>query len=184
MIEYKRANNQSDLEGILALQQANLPTAISPETMKKEGFVTVEHDLELLQKMNQPFPHIVAKAEGRVVGYALVMLEDLRHDVPVLVSMFEQVDKCSYQDKSLKNSDYCVMGQVCIDKMYRGQGIFSNLYQTLKEQLKGDFEYLITEIAQRNTRSLKAHAKVGFQELDRHIAENGEIWVVVLLPLK
>ena len=41
-----------ELEQILDLQQRNLPKNISQEEREKEGFVTVEHDLDLLRAMN------------------------------------------------------------------------------------------------------------------------------------
>lgn len=54
---YGPALSKADLQGILALQQQNLPSALSPE---EQGFVTVRHDLPLLRKMNTPHPHRIA----------------------------------------------------------------------------------------------------------------------------
>jgi L-amino acid N-acyltransferase YncA len=73
------------------------------------------------------------------------------------------------------------MGQVCIDKNYRGQGLFGNLYKTMQKYYANDFQYLITEISARNPRSLKAHSKVGFEDLKVFTDKvSGEVWHLVI----
>jgi RimJ/RimL family protein N-acetyltransferase len=67
-----------------------------------------------------------------------------------------------------------------IDEKYRGQGVFAGMYQKYFETYKGPFDYIITEIAARNTRSMHAHIKVGFQEIYRYDEPGMEEWVVVL----
>ena len=75
------------------------------------------------------------------------------------------------------------MGQICIDKSYRGQGIFSELYQEMAKRMNGDFDYIITEIASRNHRSLRAHQKIGFETIKTYQIENEEEWVLLLKNL-
>ena len=177
------SKTEVDLQQILSLQAANLNKKITKEQAKKEGFVTLEHDLSLLQKMNTPYPHTIAKVDGQVVGYALVMLKELRNTIPLLIPMFEQIDRVVYKGQSMKNANYFIMGQICIQKEYRGQGIFQKLYQNLAERLGVDFDFICTEIAARNMPSMKAHRKVGFVEIDRHEDETGEEWVIVALEI-
>ena len=57
------------------------------------------------------------------------------------------------------------MGQVCIDKAYRGQGVFRGLYQKMKVELHKKYDLLITEVAANNPRSLRAHNAIGFKDL-------------------
>jgi len=172
-----------DLQQILFLQSANLGKKITKEQAQKEGFVTLEHDLSLLQKMNSPYPHAIAKADEQVVGYALVMLKELRNDVPELIPMFDQIDKVIYKSQSMKDAQYFIMGQICIEKGFRGQGIFQKLYQDLAERLGKEFDFICTEIADRNKPSMKAHRKVGIVEIDRHLDEAGQEWVIVALEI-
>lgn len=179
MIEYTTARSVQDLWQILALQTQNLPSCLDEQEMKKEGFVTVKHEPELLQAMNKPHPHILAKDRDRVVGFALVMDKQFGDKVPVLVPMFELIQQLEWKAQPIKNIPYFVMGQVCIDKSYRGQGIFSGLYQKLQEEMSSHFDLVITEIATRNTRSIRAHEKVGFQHLKRYKAA-GEEWDMVV----
>lgn len=180
MIEYTTANTQSDLEEILHLQKSNLEVSISSEELQREGFVTVHHNLELLSRMNQPFPHIIAKDKGEVIGYTLVMLRDLEKEIPVLIPMFQQINALIYNGKSLNDSEYFIMGQVCIEKDYRGKGVFKGLYQHMKEVMAGHFEYIITEVAIRNQRSIRAHHKVGFKSIHTYQSEIGEVWEILL----
>lgn len=182
-IQFTTAKSTQDLQQILALQQANRPKNLTTAEVKDQGFVTVEHDFALLKKMNAPFPHIVAKAGNQVVAYALVMLSSLRNDIPVLVPMFEKIDDLVVDGKAMSELSYVVMGQVCVGKNYRGQGVFAGLYKKMAMEMKQDFDYVITEIATRNTRSMRAHEREGFQIL-LEFEDGVEEWAIVGLKLR
>ena len=110
-IYYTKASTDKELQQILALQKRNSITAISKEEREKEGFVTVLHSFEILKQMNAICPHIIAKDDNEVVGYALSMDSSFGEDIPVLRPMFQEL-------KSLKLENYLVMGQVCVGKNY------------------------------------------------------------------
>lgn len=178
MIRYTVAETLSDFEGILRLQVANLPSNISNEEAKQEGFVTLVHDLELLKEINTPYPHIIARDGNKIVGYALVTTIDKVPKIPLLQSTLVGLKGVKQDGTSILESKFFIMGQVCIGKSYRGQGIFHGLYQHMKAQMSGDFEFIITEISINNQRSLRAHQKVGFEILKVH-EDNGEDWAIV-----
>ncbi len=178
MIHFTTVSNQTELKGILSLQAKNLPTNISTEEAKEQGFVTVKHDLELLSAMNQPYPHIIAKKNDVVVGYALVMLPTFGNAIPVLRPMFEKIDTLHFKNKPLKATNYFVMGQVCVDKTCRRQGVFSGLYQQMKEEMSGPFDCIITEVATRNIRSMNAHRHIGFEVIHIYTVAEEE-WAIV-----
>ena len=180
MVQYCTATTEEDLRQILSLQQQNTEAAISSQEARSQGFVTVKHDFELLKALNEPYPHIIAKDASQVVGYTLVMLRKFAANVPVLLPMFQQLDGIVYKGKSLKDSTYFVMGQVCIAKNYRGQGLFKGLYHKMREEMADKFDYIITEVATRNTRSMAAHRKVGFDTAKIYSVEEGEEWAVVI----
>lgn len=179
-MEYTTAQSDADLLQIIELQKENLEQSITEAELQTQGFVTVVHELSLLKAMNHPYPHIIAKADGRVIGYALVMLRDFRNDIPVLIPMFEEIDRTEYQGEPLGNSSYFVMGQVCVQKAFRGQGVFQGLFDKMRAEYQATFDYVITEIAERNPRSIRAHEKVGFREINRYRMEGVEDWVLVL----
>ncbi|WP_020536073.1 GNAT family N-acetyltransferase [Lewinella cohaerens] len=179
MVKYTAVQNDQDLEGILALQAINLPGSISPKEALEQGFLTVVHDMDLLRDMNRPFAHTIAKEGDDVVGYALSMTEDFKERVPVLVPFIERIHEMEWQGQPVSAFRYILMGQVCVAKNYRGQGVFKGLYQKMQERMAPHFDLILTEISQRNPRSIRAHEKVGFVEVIRYQVPGGEPWVVV-----
>lgn len=158
-IQYTRATTIDELEQILRLQKENILSSLSFKESKKEGFVSISHSLGLLKRMNNSCPHIIAKDGGLVVGYALAMLPSFRSEIQMLTSMFTTVDTV------LPEKKYIVMGQVCIDKNYRKNGVFRGMYSFYKEQLQNEYDCLLTEVATENVRSLNAHLNIGFEIL-------------------
>ena len=71
------------------------------------------------------------------------------------------------------------MGQICVGKDYRGQGVFRQLYLAHRERLSQDFDYCITEVSTSNIRSMRAHQNIGFQVLHTFTDELDE-WNIVL----
>lgn len=184
MVTYGISSTEEELKGILELQQINLQKSITADELKSQGFVTVEHDLDLLTRMNSPYGHIIAKEDDKVVGYTLVELPEWKYEIPVLIEMFDQIDSITYEGESLGESKYFTMGQVCVAKSHRGQGVFAGLYAEMKRRMSPDFDYIITEIASRNYRSLRAHEKIGFEVIKIYKIGDGEEWVLVLWKLK
>ncbi len=159
------AETQQDLDQILNLQKCNHVSGLSSTQKEANGFVTVQHDLELLTKMNDAAPQIIAKLNDEVVAYALVMLKEFSALIPTLVPMFDSFKQLSYKGKSLEAYTYYVMGQICIDENYRGQGLFEKLYAKHKETHSTTFDLCLTEVSTSNQRSMKAHERVGFKIL-------------------
>lgn len=175
MVEARPVASEVELEQILELQQRNLPRNLDDGERAEQGFVTVEHTLDVLRRMHAIVPSIVAKDDQELAGYALVMPVECRSFVPVLDPMFRRLDA----NASLEGRRYYVMGQVCVAKPYRGRGVFSALYAAHRENLKSRFDACVTEISVRNSRSLRAHEKAGFEELERYRTATDE-WIVVI----
>lgn len=159
-------SNPEEVVQILDLQARNHVSGLDPLEMEKQGFVTVRHDPDVLQAMNRSAPAIIAKDEGKVVGYALVMPRAFGPLVPILEPMFALLDTLSWKGTALRdNPHWFVMGQICIDADYRGQGVFDRLYHTMKVVYQPDYEFIVTEVAERNARSMRAHTRVGFETI-------------------
>ncbi|MDC6365378.1 MULTISPECIES: GNAT family N-acetyltransferase [Flavobacteriaceae] len=176
MLSYKQASTKNELEQILALQQVNLFKSLSSKEREKEGFLTVEHNLDTLTAMNKECGHIIALQNNHVVGYALCMHPKFSDSIEVLKPMFAEINKVIKGSKS----NYMVMGQVCIAKSHRGLGVFRNLYHTMKNCLPEGFDKIITEVDTNNIRSMNAHKAIGFKELSQHRV-NETIWSIIAL---
>jgi ribosomal protein S18 acetylase RimI-like enzyme len=179
MITYSTARTKKELQQILDLQLRNLGNAVTADEATGQGFLTARFDLHLLDVMCGSYGHIIAKQNEQVVGYCLVMLREFSNAIPILVPMFQQFDRLVHEGKRLPELNYFVMGQVCVDKDFRGQGIFNELYNQLRLQMQDHFELVVTEIATRNTRSQKAHSNTGFKKMNQYISPEGESWEIV-----
>lgn len=179
MIRMATARTREAFQQILDLQRRNLAAHLSPAEAAEQGFVTTRHDLELLERIGGPHGHVVAMDGDRVAGYALVMLKEFGAAIPVLVPMFDQIERLPYGSRKVAEVSHFVMGQVCVEKAHRGTGVFRGMYEELKRRMSGSFELVVTEVATRNTRSLRAHEKVGFRRALQYRADDGESWEVV-----
>ncbi|WP_338871347.1 GNAT family N-acetyltransferase [Myxococcus stipitatus] len=168
-----------ELEQILALQRKNLKQHVSAEEARSEGFVTVEHDLRALRRMHALAPSIVARHEGVIVGYALTMPRECRDLLPVLVPMFDLLERLDFQGRPLSARRFYVMGQVCVDKAHRGRGVFDSLFATHRDLYRERYDMLVTEVSTSNPRSQRAHERVGFVPVHTYRDATDE-WVVSL----
>lgn len=180
-IRFTTVTTDDEVRQILDLQAANLAAVLTPDTMASQGFVTVRHEPDVLRRMNQTAPSIVAKDGDQVVGYALVMPREFAADVPVLRPLFERLDGLEWRGALLRDqARWFVMGQICVAGGYRGRGLVDGLYRTMAETTRERYDFTVTEVAARNTRSLRAHARAGFRTLHVYAdATTGEDWHVI-----
>lgn len=159
--------SERELEAILALQRANrAPTS--------DGFVTVQHDLDVLRAMNAIAPSVVARdAQGDVIAYALVMPKETRPLLPILEPMFRLLEALP-----LASSRWYIMGQIAVAASHRGTGVFDALYAAHRQHYQSKFDLCITEVATRNPRSLRAHERVGFRTISTYRDATDE-WAVI-----
>lgn len=177
MITYTKSSSLNDLKQILKLQEQNLPQTLSKKEQLQQGFLTVKHSLDILQRMQEKCPHSIVKFDNEIVGYALSMTKDFASEIPILKPMFKEISK------KFDHDNYLVMGQICISKKYRGLGIFRNLYHFMRTEIcKAKYDFIITEIDLRNERSLNAHNSVGFETLKNYTNEDKN-WRIVFLKV-
>jgi L-amino acid N-acyltransferase YncA len=165
MVQLCLSQSTADLEGILSLQQENLSTILSQEEKDKQGFVTIQHNLEQLQSMHCIAPHVLAIEKDQVVGYVLAMTLASREVVPLMVPLFENFDQSEIEGKKVTDYNPMVVGQVCVGKSQRGTGLLDKLYTKYREQYASTHDFAITSVALSNYRSLAAHQRIGFKIL-------------------
>jgi GNAT superfamily N-acetyltransferase len=158
MFKTQLTADRADFAQILALQNLNHPTVLSADERAQQGFVTLAHTMKMLDGIRGAHGHAVAKVDGAVIGYALVMQPAARAQFDLLLPMFARLDAYN----AALGLRYVVMGQICVARAYRGQGVFDALYHLLRDELSPHFDYVATEVSRLNTRSLHTHARVGF----------------------
>lgn len=177
---FTTSQTDQDLVQILELQKKNLAQSLSQEEIIQEGFVTVHHSFEGLKKMNGYEQSIIAKENDIVVAYLLAMTQQSKYDIPILAPMFEVFNQVVYRGKKISEFHYLVVGQVCVAKEFRGKGILDECYREYEKRFGGNYDFAITEIAQKNGRSMKAHERIGFKTIHQYRESNGTDWNIVV----
>lgn len=175
----KRVTDQAEIIGIKALQNSNLKSSLTEAEMIQEGFLTASYSLEFLEQMHQLEPAVVAKDGDVVVGYALAVTKALYGHHDLLNDLFTQIDAHRYKGQLLADVDYVVVGQLCVAKTHRGMGLVQKLYGFFQTALSNKYPFLITDVDEKNPRSVKAHLKTGF-EIIGTLNYGGSDWHIVL----
>ena len=181
-VEYRLVRDAGDVERILALQAENHRDVVDAATAASDGFTSVRHEASVLRAMNDAYPSAIATSGDALAGYCLMMAQAFRDAVPMLAPMFAAFDRLEWRGEPLAgNPRWFVMGQVCVARAFRGQGVFDGVYRKLREAYAPRFDFVVTEISQRNARSMRAHRRVGFQTLHLYRdAAARETWEVVV----
>jgi len=182
-LRFCTATTDEELAQILTLQRANHASSLSEADAARDGFVTVMHSFELLKKMNQAAPQIIAKDGNAVIGYALVMLRSFSDMIPVLQPMFNRLSTIKFGSKKITDHSFYVMGQICVAESYRGKGVFDSLYQKHKELNAASYDLCVTSVSTRNKRSMRAHERVGF-DIVHTFRDQTDEWNILVWNLK
>jgi ribosomal protein S18 acetylase RimI-like enzyme len=180
MLKASLVKTNRELDQIAELSRANLVSEVSAETKAKEGFVTWVYTPEILRALHAIVPSVIVKDGDVLAGYALTLTAACADIYPIMKATLEHMNGLSYKGRLLGDRRIYLMGQICVDKAYRGQGVVEQLYRAHREYFSDKFDLLVTEISAKNPRSLKAHQKAGFEVIDTY-PDNGEVWDVVLL---
>ena len=135
-----------DVDGILDLQARNQPS--------RGGTLSASLPRERITAMMADLPAIVARRDGRVVGYLLSCSRNTNADVPVLRAMLDAYPGAP---------DAYVYGPICVDEAERGKGLAAAMFRELRRRLPGREGVLF--IGRDNAASLSAHARMGMREV-------------------
>ena len=173
-------NQEQLLTGILELQLENWKNNLSEQEKKAQGFVTIRHTLDQLLLMHEQEPSLVLVDQEIVKGYCLALVPEIATKITFFKLLVERLDPLSFKGQPLRSYPFIIVGQVCIAKSHRGQGWFDKMYETYRLGLKDRYDFALTEVADDNQRSLKAHYRVGFETVKKYQDEHGTWWHVVV----
>jgi L-amino acid N-acyltransferase YncA len=150
----------ADIAGILDLQEQNL--------REQGGTLSVRFSREWFESALAGMPVLVARKAGRVVGYLVSSSPAAQSHVPIIQAMLRAYPGAP---------DAYLYGPICVAESERGQNLPAALMSALGERLPG--REGITFIRRDNTRSMRAHAKIGMREVAELTHGDAAIVVVV-----
>ncbi len=147
------AATRDDIPGILDLQQRNLRS--------NGGALSVPFSCEWFEAAIADMPIIVARREGRVVGYVVSTPLTAQAHNPIIRAMLH-----AYPG-SPGAYNY---GPICVAESERGRGLAVAMFQALRLRLPAREGF--TFIRRGNTASLKVHTKMGMQQVAEFIQDD------------
>jgi L-amino acid N-acyltransferase YncA len=141
-----------DIPGIITLQD--------PNVIDRGGGLSVRQTADWFKRTMLEMPIIVARRDGKVVGYVLATSMAAKANVAIVQAML----------RSFPPPPRCYLyGPVCVADSERGNGLAGAMFEELKARLPG--RPAMTFIRADNTPSLKAHRKMGMRELGPFMSE-------------
>ena len=163
-----RPATEADIPALLALQDANLLTNVSPETQEAKGFVTTPYTPDTMRRFFAAKSAYVAEQSGAVVAYAFAGAWDLYGEWAIFPYMVSRLlDLPPFHGVAVVAANSFQYGPVCVVEEARGTGVPAALFAHISQTLAPRFPLGVTFINKRNTRSLAAHQrKLGFAIVD------------------
>ncbi len=161
-----RAANLQDISGILELQEKYLHSSLSPEE-RKSGFVTTPFTKEQIEDRVKNKGMFITEDESQIIAYIFAGKWDFFEQWPIFPYMTSRFPHLSFKDYLVTVEDTFQYGPVCVDKKYRGKGIFNHTFEAMRLEWQKQFPLSITFINATNLVSIKAHDKLGWKLIDR-----------------
>ncbi len=161
-----RIANPSDIPGILALQELYLHRSLSPEE-RKSGFVTTPFTKYQIEDRVNNSGLFVTEDEGKIIAYIFAGKWEFFEQWPIFPYMTSRFPHLSFKDYELTTTATFQYGPVCVDKQYRGKGVFNHTFEAMRLEWIKAFSLSITFINAVNEVSIKAHDKLGWKMFDR-----------------
>ena len=167
-----------DMEGVMALLKANHVSNMTEEE-KKNGFVTTNLTEEQFVRLVEEEDGVtIAKDGDKIVAFALAASWDYWKEWPLFQYMIELLPQNTYNGETLSTTNSYQYGPVCVDKDYRGQGIFEQVFFASLANMEKRFPYMITFVNKVNPRSYAAHTrKALLDEVTQFSYNNNNYWM-------
>lgn len=179
MLYATTVTTEQELQQIIDLQRINLKQHISEEEKQRQGFLTMTFTMDMLRAMHQLAPSIVVKNDNdQLLAYAIVFVQEARAAYPNMDPLLRHLTHVEWRGKPFSECKFYIMGQICVAKEVRGMGVFDVLYHKHRDIYREKFDCIVTEISLSNSRSLRAHKRVGFETISTH-ADTIDDWEVV-----
>lgn len=156
----------SDIPGVLQLQEKYLFRNLSPEE-RKEGFVTTPFTFKQIEEILKENGLFIAKKNDEVIAYIFAGSWKYFEQWEIFNYMVSRFPQLSFQGREITTSNSFQYGPVCIDKKYRGRGLFNLLFEEMRLEFLKKYPISITFINKINEVSTAAHTrKLGWEVID------------------
>jgi L-amino acid N-acyltransferase YncA len=166
-----------DFEKMVPLQNQNLATALSDD-QKSDGFLSAAFTAEQFKRMSESVAVVVALDATDVIGFVCASTAEFNSSSPLPAAMIARFPEVMIGTQRLDKLKSFVAGPVCVDKNYRGQGVFEGLYAELFENSPVEYQVALALISTANPRSVRAHAKLGMEVVDSFLFAGREFFIV------
>jgi hypothetical protein len=183
MYEFRFATKEN-LPEIKKLQDINHYRNLTPEQMAKNGFVSLETDIPMLEKILDDNFILIAKSKDNIVGYELPLTLKRANESPLIVPFVDMLLDITYQGKKISEYKTVIGGQICVVNAHKGAGLAVIMHDKFTDKLAEKYDLLVTEVSNKNMRSITASTKkLGFELVKEYEAE-GRQWYVILYDLR
>ena len=183
-MDYRRVEKLEDFQQIVELQNKNLRSTLS-DLEQIDGFLSVAFSIEQFQEMNNDLCVMACFDNERICGYLVASSIELNKKFPLVAAMIDCFSEISYKNKLLINYQPFISGPICIDRNYRGRGIFKKLIASVLNFLlqQSDSPGLLTVfVSSDNLRSVNAHKKIGMDVVGE-FTFNNQVYLILVMPL-
>ncbi len=162
-----RAADQKDIPSLLLLNKKWQKVALGNET--GSGFLSGEINEDAFSAMIANNEVAVAEDNsGQIVAYQLI--SNTSNGI-ILIIHGDLVNSLEEKGLIARNSKVGIGVQICVDKPYQGTGLKTQVFEQLRKQASGKYDYLFSTVGKENERSHKAHKADGWEiisENDTH----------------
>jgi ribosomal protein S18 acetylase RimI-like enzyme len=141
-----------DVAGILAVQEPNL--------LENGGTLAVRQTAEWFRQAILQKSLIVSRRDDKVVGYVLGTSLAAKAHVTIIQAMLRSFPA---------PPDCYLYGPVCVVETERGNGLPKAMFELLQAHMRG--RPTMTFVRADNAPSLRAHRKLGMQELGEFVSD-------------
>jgi predicted GNAT superfamily acetyltransferase len=117
--------------------------------------------------MMDDMPLIVARRNGKVVGFLMTTTREMNADLAIVKAMFT-----AYKG----STNAYVYGPICVDASERGKGLAQAMFAELRRLESGREGILF--IRRDNEASIRAHARMGMREVGEFQFNGGDFAVL------
>ena len=157
-----RPGTFDDIDQIIFLNKKYLFKNIN-DVENSPGFIRIEYSSEELERVIANEEIVVSEINNNIIAYYLI---GRTSESPLInYQRIIAVDLLELQQIPFVNIGYGC--QVCIDVLYRNNGLFKSNLSTLIHLIKDKYSHLLCSISENNIGSMKAHIKNGWRLLHK-----------------